>query len=250
MADDPSNTIRIPVEDAIDRFLELERGDEWIRRISQEQFDLIQWYIVEGRPCTEGLRKQAEDAFLLRERMRQQREDGYRWLRTHVHIECGDVTRPTDWDDADSKYRTKVTQEQTVSLTELEQELRKRFGERAEQQIARLAGTAPAEESSVADVAPSPSVPEATSETPPKRGTKRGRPPHEFWPWVENYIFGLLDRHGLPGFDNRRLPTQAALEELAKEFMQQEGWDAADSKVRQRVAGMIKYFGKRGPKSP
>jgi hypothetical protein len=127
-AGDAPTTTRISVEEAIDRFLKLEERDEWIERLTDEQRDLLQFYIVERRPCTAGLKKRAERAFLLREKMGQQRREGERWLRTHVHIEWADETRTTGWDDVDSVHRTKVTQAGTVSLAELEQALQRRFG--------------------------------------------------------------------------------------------------------------------------
>jgi hypothetical protein len=187
MADDPSNTIRISVEDAIDRFLELELGDKWIR-ISEEEWNLHYLYNVERRPCPKGLKERAEEVFFRIDARELQRKDvGERWVRTHLLIECADETRTTGWDDVRSGHVTKVTLVRTVSLAELEQELRKRFGERAEQQIARLAGTVPAEESSVTDAAPSPPstavgepVPEASSEESP-----RGTP--EQYDWDEGF---------------------------------------------------------------
>jgi hypothetical protein len=63
----PDSTIEIPLEDAIDRFLKLEYGDKWIERISDDEMNLIQWYIVDRRPCPEGLMKRAEEAFHRRE---------------------------------------------------------------------------------------------------------------------------------------------------------------------------------------
>jgi hypothetical protein len=119
---------RISYEEAIERFCKLEFGDQWVERITDAQMDLIQWYLVEKRRCTEALTKRAERAFLLREKMGQQRIDADRWLRTHVHIEWADVTVATVWNDVRSVHHTKVTREGTVSLAELEQALQNRFG--------------------------------------------------------------------------------------------------------------------------
>jgi hypothetical protein len=95
-------------------------------------------------------------------------------------------------------------------------------------------------------------APEPAPGAKPKRPT--GRRQHWFWPWVENHIFDLLSQHG---FNSRKIPNQAALEELTKEFMQRPPkvlekqpsgeWKASDGGVRRHVVEMLRYFEKRGP---
>jgi hypothetical protein len=99
---------------------------------------------------------------------------------------------------------------------------------------------APAPPQGAAEIRPEP------DETDPAPGTKKGRRQYSFWPEVENYIFGLLVEHGPPSPDDPELPGQKALEELAATFMQQNGWNAAESTIREHVVGMLEYWGKLG----
>jgi hypothetical protein len=85
-----------------------------------------------------------------------------------------------------------------------------------------------------------------TIESAPGTKSKRGRHQYDFWPEVENYIFELLVEHGPPSLDDPQLPNQKALEERVSNFMQQRGWDAAESTVREHVVGMLEYRGKLG----
>jgi hypothetical protein len=127
--DEPSSTIEIPLEDAIDCYLKLELGDKWIERISDDEMNLIQWYLVDRRPCPEGLMKRAEEAYHRRETMHQQRKDGDRWVRNHVTVKWTDQLGTTVWDDVRSVHHTRRgVPKGTVALAELERELLKRFG--------------------------------------------------------------------------------------------------------------------------
>jgi hypothetical protein len=80
----------------------------------------------------------------------------------------------------------------------------------------------------------------------PAPGTKGGRRQYSFWPEVENYVFDLLVQHGPPSPDDPELPKQNALEDLVAAFMQQHGWGAAESTIREHVVGMLEYWGTLG----
>jgi hypothetical protein len=75
----------------------------------------------------------------------------------------------------------------------------------------------------------------------------RGRPPHKFWPEVENYLFDLLVRYGLPGPNNPKLPNKTKLEMLAAKYLEQNKWSAAESGIRRHVVDFLAYWEKRGP---
>jgi hypothetical protein len=77
-------------------------------------------------------------------------------------------------------------------------------------------------------------------------GIKRGRRQYGFWPEVEDFIFDLLVHHGSPSPDDPELPNQQALEVRVATFMQQNGWDAAESTIREHVVGMLEHWGKLG----
>jgi hypothetical protein len=184
--DDPGSTIEIPLEAAIDCFLELALRDKWIRSLSDDEMNLIQWYIVERRPCPEGLMKRGEEAFHRREEMLQQRRDGERWVRTHVRrINPTTETRtPIEWDDVHSTHRIKSALGEMYSRADLKRALLERFGRLPEPTVDIQASapargtpqseespppTAPPAESTVAGPASTPSKPVA-----PKRTKRRG----------------------------------------------------------------------------
>jgi hypothetical protein len=80
----------------------------------------------------------------------------------------------------------------------------------------------------------------------PPSGAKRGPHQKDFWPEVENYIFDQLVEHGPPSSDDPDLSDQAALERLAANFMQDNGWEAAESTIREHVVGMLEFWGTLG----
>jgi hypothetical protein len=80
----------------------------------------------------------------------------------------------------------------------------------------------------------------------PGSRTQKGRHQQSFWPEVENYIFDVLTRRGLPSPDKPKLPNQAALEDLVADFLQNNQWDAVESTIRAHVVGMLEYFERRG----
>jgi hypothetical protein len=89
-------------------------------------------------------------------------------------------------------------------------------------------------------------LPDEAAVADPPRGAKRGPHQKDFWPEFENYIFDVLDYHGPPSPDDPELPDQAALERLGADFMQNHGWEAAESTIREHVVVMREYFETRG----
>jgi hypothetical protein len=79
-----------------------------------------------------------------------------------------------------------------------------------------------------------------------KRPGSRSTRQYSFWPEVENHIFDVLVEHGPPSPDDQELPNQAALEKRAAIFIQQNGWKAAESTIRERVVDMLDYWDRRG----
>jgi hypothetical protein len=97
------------LDKAIDRFCKHEFGDAWIEGLSDDERNLIRWYILGGRVCTPGIKRQAERAQLRQEKMLQQMRDAQRWLETHVRIEWSDVERSHIVDDHRSAYKASIS---------------------------------------------------------------------------------------------------------------------------------------------
>jgi hypothetical protein len=71
------------------------------------------------------------------------------------------------------------------------------------------------------------------------RSTRQGRPPSPIWEKVKEHVFTLLDYHGAPAPDDPKWANQAAVEKAATDFIENQGWSAAESTVREHVGEFI-----------